>query len=497
MRRFLKALPFITLLLSLLGVSSEALATCTGPAGIPFNCTAAVNGPSYNDLVLGGVTSGAQNGQTVQWTWGQIFTGTTLTSPVIINGTIGGTTTFNGVANLSAGGSLAGTFTGSPTFSGSPIFSGGGSLAGTFTGSPTFNGSPIFSGGGLGALAINSDAWLSKFGWINVDANGTGTITWSSGTPGIPIVIASANVGGQAGGSTSPTQYQFNVPSDFLDSSLTGNGYFSLASTTNVTNGAKGAHAGVLFDVTQAGTMTTTANTQGIDVLNTWMTINGAGVNNAIVQNPQLVVTNTATGVNLAELIEGGLSVASGVVGVNIRGGVTMASAGGTNGTSADYAYAATSTGGNVPWGTGFQVGRYDGPWPITSGGTLFGTQVQTNAIGWTNHTAAYGLRISDVAYSGAAIWTPGYQVGPDGTQYIGTGTIAPAATGLAIDAKNYVGSTPTISNAGVSYAGTDILYDETYGAIALPLTGQETLRDLRSSGRLMHMEAPEQPRLH
>ena len=117
MRRFLKALPFITLLLSLLGVSSEALATCTGPAGIPFNCTAAVNGPSYNDLVLGGVTSGAQNGQTVRWTWGQILTGTTLTSPVIINGTInslnaplaglyGGTGVANSGETITIGGNI-------------------------------------------------------------------------------------------------------------------------------------------------------------------------------------------------------------------------------------------------------------------------------------------------------------------------------------------------------------------------------------------------------
>lgn len=114
MRRSLKALLFSAFLLA----SQSALAVCTGPAGIPFNCTAAVAGPTANDLVLGGVTSGAQNGQTVRWTWGQVFTGTTLTSPLIINGTIqslntplaglyGGTGIANSGKTITLGGNYA------------------------------------------------------------------------------------------------------------------------------------------------------------------------------------------------------------------------------------------------------------------------------------------------------------------------------------------------------------------------------------------------------
>ena len=76
MRRLLKALPFVAVLLSLLGVSSEALAACPGglaPPGLPFNCTPSVANPQPNDLIFGGSTTGAQNGQSIRWTWSQLL----------------------------------------------------------------------------------------------------------------------------------------------------------------------------------------------------------------------------------------------------------------------------------------------------------------------------------------------------------------------------------------------------------------------------------------
>lgn len=104
--------------LALLSITS-AYATCDSrnPAGPPFNCTAAVSGPTYTDLVFGGATSGPQNGQQLRWTWGQILTGTTLTSPVIVNATIsslnaplsgadGGTGVANTGKTITLGGSL-------------------------------------------------------------------------------------------------------------------------------------------------------------------------------------------------------------------------------------------------------------------------------------------------------------------------------------------------------------------------------------------------------
>ena len=98
-------------------LATEAFASCSGPTGVPFNCTSAQTGPAYSDLVFGGVTSGAQNGQTIKWTWGQVFTGLTLTSPVIVNGTIsslntpllgidGGTGVANGGKTITLGGNL-------------------------------------------------------------------------------------------------------------------------------------------------------------------------------------------------------------------------------------------------------------------------------------------------------------------------------------------------------------------------------------------------------
>lgn len=334
------------------------------------------------------------------------------------------------------------------------------------TGAATFNAATFNAGitvgnGALGATAINSAAWLAHLGWLQVDANGSG-VSWSNVTPGAPIALFNASVSGQAGGATSPSQFDFSIPSDTLDASAAANGFSGLALSMNVANGAKGIHSAATVQLNQSGTMTS----GDLDGLNVWLNVTGAGGRNVIGFNPQVLIETGASGVTLAEPIEGNVGIATGVTGVAVRGGVTMFSAGAVHGGSADYGFMAGGVAGDIAWNTGFQVGRYDSPWAISPGGTLFGTQVQTNGASWTNSVAAYGLRINDVVYANAAIWTPGYQVGPDGTQYVGAGVIAPAATGLAIDATNYVGSSPTISMAGASYAGTDILYDETYGAI-------------------------------
>ncbi len=124
MRKYLRLAAFLLPFF----VTLKAFAACSGSAGVPFNCTPAVAGPLYNDLVFGGVTSGAQNGQSVRWSWSQVFTGTTLTSPVIINATIdslnsplagayGGTGVANSGKTITLGGNVltTGAFTTSGT----------------------------------------------------------------------------------------------------------------------------------------------------------------------------------------------------------------------------------------------------------------------------------------------------------------------------------------------------------------------------------------------
>lgn len=59
-------------LLLFLLCGSQAYAQCTGPGGVPFNCTVG-NTPTQNDLVLGGSLTAPQSGKTIRWTWGQVY----------------------------------------------------------------------------------------------------------------------------------------------------------------------------------------------------------------------------------------------------------------------------------------------------------------------------------------------------------------------------------------------------------------------------------------
>jgi len=78
MRKWLK---LATLLIPLLGLSMPALAVCSGASGLPFNCTNAVSNPQPNDIIFGGVTTGAQNGQSVKWLWSQVLASIPIPAP--------------------------------------------------------------------------------------------------------------------------------------------------------------------------------------------------------------------------------------------------------------------------------------------------------------------------------------------------------------------------------------------------------------------------------
>lgn len=78
--------------------SAAAFASCDphNAAGVPFNCTPAAASPALTDIVLGGANSGVDSGQTLRWTWEQIFTNTPLIAPTITNGVMDGN--FTGTA---------------------------------------------------------------------------------------------------------------------------------------------------------------------------------------------------------------------------------------------------------------------------------------------------------------------------------------------------------------------------------------------------------------
>jgi hypothetical protein len=174
MRKYLLASTLLAGLLS----SHAALAVCQGGSGYPFNCTNAVAGPGTNDIVGGGVTSGLQNGQSVRWTWGQVFTGTTLTSPIIINGTInslnaplaglyGGTGVANSGDTITLGGNIstAGAFTISGAF---PL---------TFTLTGSTNITLPTSGTFLSNALANGDLWIGNGSGIATPVALTGDVT--------------------------------------------------------------------------------------------------------------------------------------------------------------------------------------------------------------------------------------------------------------------------------------------------------------------------------
>lgn len=355
-------------------------------------------------------------------------------------------------------------------FGGTLTAAGGGTFSGTFAGTPTFTGTPLFSAAGAGSLAINSYAWLAHLGWLQIDANGGGTIVWGPGTSnaaGTSPIYATVNVSGTSV-ATSPTQWLFSIPTDRLDSSASPNGYFGASWYQNIdgANGARGSHTGSLMQVTQDGAYGITGGSSGVGVLNAWFFGSHAvtGGPNNIVFNPQIVMSASSSGWALAELIEGSINLTAGGGQPGVRGGVTMFSDGGVTGLTDDYAYGVFNNGpGTVPWGVGLQFGRKN----ASSGpmAALIQAVPQTNSSPVTNSTAGYGVDFSTVNFSTYAWASPGAAIGPNGTHYIGGGQITPGASGVSIDVANYIASSPTISVAGNLYSVGDHVYD-THGGI-------------------------------
>lgn len=200
MRKFLLFVQVATVLALLFGAKT-ALAVCQGAAGLPFNCTNAAANPGTNDIVYGGVTSGPQTGVSVRWSWGQVFTGTTLTSPTIINGTINSLNTplsgaYGGTGNANIGDTitLGGDFTTSGAYPLTFTLTGPTNITLPTSGSFLSNSLPntdIFvgnSGGVATGVAMTGDCTISNAGLLTcTQINGktvslAGTLTTTGGT---------------------------------------------------------------------------------------------------------------------------------------------------------------------------------------------------------------------------------------------------------------------------------------------------------------------------
>lgn len=341
---------------------------------------------------------------------------------------------------------------------------------GTVTGVVNFE-----PGTGLAGLALFSPAWLAHFGWLQIDANGGGTVAWNANTtvnsPGVNPIFASANVGGTAGNGTThvpnnAAQFLLAIPSDTLNSDGTDNGFNGLNFTHNIDTGAQGPRVTMQLSTSQFGTMTQTNPSAGVGVLNLWQTIDGAGSGNSIVCNPQLIINSGATGVPLAELIEGNITVVTGAEAPGTRGGVTMFSAGDLQATVSDYAYGAFSSDGSPGWLMAYQIGRAQTPFGVdATNGTILGVQQQTNGVTFAGMAAKNGVDFAGVDFNGYAWQSSGALLDPGGVWYLGTGKIAPITSGLSVDVTGFVGGSPTIADGGVSYKAGDLLTGP-YGTI-------------------------------
>lgn len=84
----------------------------------------------------------------------------------------------------------------------------------------------------------------------------------------------------------------------------------------------------------------------------------------------------------------------------------------------------------NVKYLFGISMGRQDSYWPIKSTGTLFGTSTPISG----SMTAAYGIDLLAVTFSGAAFRSIGFSVSPTGAVTAG-GATASASTAMGLPA--------------------------------------------------------------
>lgn len=371
------------------------------------------------------------------------------------NATVGGTLGVTGAATLGGGGALTGTFTGNPTLSGNVAV--GGTLG--VSGAATFG---VGSGGVGTGLTVNNDLFAKTLNSI------VGIYTLSGTALVNPLKVASSFGGTSTANIVNA--FSFGISRDAVNAAGSAQGVAMTTMQMNVGDGngltgTSGSHTGLLVNTLMDGPV---VGGGFIGAANSYLNIAGAFTGTpgtAISFAPQTLILAGASNVALAEAIEGAIRSDVALPG---RGAIGMFSDGTNNGSLDDYAFGAFRSVGKVGFLNGLAFSRHDTPFGLAATASFIGDTVQTNGSGhgWVNRVAAFGVNLPTVNFGTSAWWTPGFQVVGDGTLRVGTGTVAPSATGLAIDAVNYVGSSPTISNAGASYAANDQIYDTNGGIL-------------------------------
>jgi hypothetical protein len=346
-----------------------------GTAGVPGTCT--TRKATAAQVQSGNVTAASATGNGVTntlGTWMSYLAGIVNPNPVLLGGTLGVT--------------------------GKVTASGGAAVSGLAT----------FGGVGLAGLAIDAGASLVRSGWLTAYSNG-GSTTWTpSATPsGFSLIAGSGNQTGTIPSSGSYAAYSFGIPSDTVAGAQGGSGGFNGMTLSHNWGGTgtTGSRTSMLLQSVQTGTLGTP--NAFYDGINVWMTGNYAGNGgNMISMNPQVNLTSGATGWALAEIMEGqvqSMAPVSGRVGVQMFPGI------GYQGSSYDFAYGVTGIPSGVGFLTALQLGKPGNPWGLdTANGCVICAPTSS-----TTMQVKYGINLSNVAFTTAALAFPGFNVDGSG----------------------------------------------------------------------------------
>jgi fibronectin-binding autotransporter adhesin len=280
----------------------------------------------------------------------------------------------------------------------------------TASGGANVSGLATFGGVGLAGLAIDAGASLVRAGWLTAYSNG-GSTTWTpSATPsGSSLIAGSGNQTGTIPSSGSYAAYSFGIPSDTVAGAQGGSGGFNGMTLSHNWGGTgtTGSRTSLLLQSVQTGTLGTP--NAFYDGINVWMTGNYAGNGgNMISMNPQVNLTSGATGWALAEIMEGqvqSMAPVSGRVGVQMFPGI------GYQGSSYDFAYGVTGIPSGVGFLTALQLGKPGNPWGLdTANGCVICAPTSS-----TTMQVKYGINLSNVAFTTAALAFPGFNVDGSG----------------------------------------------------------------------------------
>lgn len=142
---------------------------------------------------------------------------------------------------------------------------------------------------------------------------------------------------------------------------------------------------------------------------------------------------------------------------------ISAANGDGANGVLTDAAMVVSGGGGTVPagFGTGIQFGQQDSHFPIPTGGTAIGTQLNSSGFSGQKRqpSLAYGIDFSLITHTTAFLNSGGFSVNGTGAVQSGAAVITPSASGASLDVKLQQSGAATVVAAGSGYYVNDVVF--------------------------------------